>query len=163
MSQPLEGREPKVIHHAWSLLLLLLPGRRQYLITSCKKGLLFDIDKVTRHETSPREWFGRLAPASRRFIEDPLVQQDGDILTRNPHTLSTVTFNWSAMGWTYNTDDNVANNGPHITAVAIVLTSASLGTLLLRLHVRVWMIKAIGAGTWRECGYAFNLLRNGRR
>jgi hypothetical protein len=54
------------------------------------------------------------------------------------------------MGWTYNTIDGVANDGPQITAVAIALTSASLGALLLRLYVRVWMIKAIGAGTYDD-------------
>jgi hypothetical protein len=54
------------------------------------------------------------------------------------------------MGWTYNTADSVANDGPQITAVAIALTSASLSFLLLRLYVRVWMIKAIGAGTYDD-------------
>jgi hypothetical protein len=54
------------------------------------------------------------------------------------------------MVWTYNTADGVANDGPQITAVAIALTSASLGTLLLRLYVRVWMIKAIGAGIYGD-------------
>jgi hypothetical protein len=54
------------------------------------------------------------------------------------------------MGWTYNTADDVENGGPHIAAVAIVLTAASLGISLLRLYVRVWMIKAIGAGMYRQ-------------
>jgi hypothetical protein len=51
------------------------------------------------------------------------------------------------MGWTYNTADNVENEGPRIVAIAIILTASSLGISLLRFYVRVWMIKAIGAGT----------------
>ncbi|KAH3907540.1 hypothetical protein HBI56_159650 [Parastagonospora nodorum] len=65
------------------------------------------------------------------------------------------------MGWTYNTADDIANDGPQITAVAIVLTSASLSILLLRMYVRVWMIKAVGADDWTliftwiaSCGFA---------
>jgi hypothetical protein len=50
------------------------------------------------------------------------------------------------MGWTYNTADDVANDGPRITAVAVALTSASLSILLVRLYVRIRMIKAIGIG-----------------
>ena len=50
------------------------------------------------------------------------------------------------MGWTYNTADSVANDGPLITGVAIALTATSLSVLLLRLYVRLWMIKATGAG-----------------
>lgn len=52
------------------------------------------------------------------------------------------------MGWTYNTPDGVANDGPRITAVAIVLTTVSLSSLLLRLYVRGYMLKAVGAGEW---------------
>jgi hypothetical protein len=50
------------------------------------------------------------------------------------------------MGWTYNTADDVANDGPQIAAVAIALTSTSLSMLLVRLYVRIRMIKAIGIG-----------------
>jgi hypothetical protein len=52
------------------------------------------------------------------------------------------------MGWTYNTPDDVPNEGPQITAVAIALTAMSLVVLLLRFYVRVCMIKAIGAGMY---------------
>jgi hypothetical protein len=51
-----------------------------------------------------------------------------------------------AMGWTYNTADNVANDGPLISMVAIVLTALSLAMLLLRFYVRGYMIKAVGVG-----------------
>jgi hypothetical protein len=51
------------------------------------------------------------------------------------------------MGWTYNAADNVANDGPRITAVAVALTAASLSVLSIRLYVRIWMIKAMGIGT----------------
>jgi hypothetical protein len=50
------------------------------------------------------------------------------------------------MGWTYNTADNVANDGPLISMVAIVLTALSLAMLLLRFYVRGYMIKAVGVG-----------------
>ncbi|RII10599.1 hypothetical protein CUC08_Gglean006594 [Alternaria sp. MG1] len=52
------------------------------------------------------------------------------------------------MGWTYNTPDDAANDGPHITAVAIIFTALSLSILSLRFYVRGWMIKAIGADDW---------------
>lgn len=51
------------------------------------------------------------------------------------------------MGWTYNTADNVPTEGPHIAAIAIIFTAASLVVLSLRLYVRGWMIKTIGPGT----------------
>lgn len=50
------------------------------------------------------------------------------------------------MGWTYNTPDDIPNDGPQISAVAIVFTVASLTVLLLRFYVRAYMIKAVGAG-----------------
>jgi hypothetical protein len=55
-----------------------------------------------------------------------------------------------AMGWTYNTPDDVPNDGPQITAIAIVFTAVSFLVLTLRFYVRGCMIKAIGAGTY--CG-----------
>ncbi|CAN9414074.1 unnamed protein product [Alternaria alternata] len=65
------------------------------------------------------------------------------------------------MGWTYNTPDDAANDGPHITAVAIIFTALSLSILSLRFYVRGWMIKAIGADDWiliatwiASCGFA---------
>ncbi|KAF1925975.1 uncharacterized protein M421DRAFT_68548 [Didymella exigua CBS 183.55] len=65
------------------------------------------------------------------------------------------------MGWTYNTSDNVPNDGPQITTVAIVFTATSLAMLLLRFYVRGYMIKAVGADdyvliiTWlAACGFA---------
>jgi hypothetical protein len=50
------------------------------------------------------------------------------------------------MGWTYNTADGVANDGPLISIVAIVFTALSLTMLLLRFYVRGYMIKAVGVG-----------------
>jgi len=50
------------------------------------------------------------------------------------------------MGWTYNTPDDVANEGPQITAIAIVFTAVSLLVLTLRFYVRGCITKAIGAG-----------------
>lgn len=50
------------------------------------------------------------------------------------------------MGWTYNTPDGVANDGPHLSAVAISFTGVSLIILLLRFYVRGVMIKTIGSG-----------------
>ncbi|KAF1829899.1 hypothetical protein BDW02DRAFT_535275 [Decorospora gaudefroyi] len=65
------------------------------------------------------------------------------------------------MGWTYNTPAHVANDGPLITAVAITFTTLSLAVLSLRIYVRSWMIKAVGADdliliiTWiTACGFA---------
>jgi len=52
----------------------------------------------------------------------------------------------SAMGWTYNTPDDIANEGPQITAIAIVFTAVSLLVLTLRFYVRGCITKAIGAG-----------------
>jgi hypothetical protein len=54
------------------------------------------------------------------------------------------------MGWTYNTADHVANDGRQISAVATVFTALSFAILLLRFYVRGYMIKAIGAGTYRR-------------
>jgi hypothetical protein len=50
------------------------------------------------------------------------------------------------MGWTFNTPDNTPSDGPQITAIAIVFTSLSFIALALRLYVRVWLVKAVGAG-----------------
>lgn len=54
------------------------------------------------------------------------------------------------MGWAYNTPDDLETDGPHIAALAIILTVASLLILSLRLYVRGWMIKTIGAGTYHD-------------
>ncbi|KAJ4985322.1 integral membrane protein [Stagonosporopsis vannaccii] len=55
------------------------------------------------------------------------------------------------MGWAYNTPDNVANDGPRISVVAVVLTIVSLSILLLRLYVRGYMLKAVGADDYVLC------------
>jgi hypothetical protein len=49
------------------------------------------------------------------------------------------------MGWTYNTPDGVANDGPLVTGLAISFTAASLIILSLRFYVRGVMIKQFGA------------------
>jgi hypothetical protein len=61
------------------------------------------------------------------------------------------------MGWTYNTADDIANDGPHITAIAIAFTTVSLLILSLRFYVRGCMIKAIGAGTYRGTIFVFDV------
>ncbi|KAI4679112.1 uncharacterized protein J4E88_006405 [Alternaria novae-zelandiae] len=65
------------------------------------------------------------------------------------------------MGWTYNTPDDIANEGPQITAIAIVFTAVSLLVLTLRFYVRGCITKAIGADDWilvvtwiASCGFA---------
>ena len=50
------------------------------------------------------------------------------------------------MGWTYNTRDDTPSDGIQITAIAIVFTSLALVALILRLYVRAWLVKAVGAG-----------------
>lgn len=60
------------------------------------------------------------------------------------------------MGWAYNTPDDAATNGPHIAALAIILTVASLLILSLRLYVRGWMIKTIGPGTYPNSFISLN-------
>lgn len=50
------------------------------------------------------------------------------------------------MGWTYNTVDDAATNAPAIAAVGITFTTLSFVVVALRMYVRGWMIKAIGAG-----------------
>jgi hypothetical protein len=60
------------------------------------------------------------------------------------------------MGWTYNTPDDAENDGPQITAIAIVFTAVSLLVLSLRFYVRGYMIKAIGAGTYFDIEFAFD-------
>jgi hypothetical protein len=71
------------------------------------------------------------------------------------------------MGWTYNTPDGVANDGPLVTGVAIFFTAASLIILSLRFYVRGVMIKQFGADdliltvTWvRKHMYGMRRLRD---
>jgi hypothetical protein len=61
------------------------------------------------------------------------------------------------MSWTYNTADDVANEGPHITAIAIAFTTVSLLILSLRFYVRGCMTKAIGAGTYHGTTFVFDV------
>lgn len=51
------------------------------------------------------------------------------------------------MGWTYNADDNARTKGPMISALAVAFTTLSLVFLCLRAYVRIFLIKAVGAGT----------------
>ena len=60
------------------------------------------------------------------------------------------------MGWTYNTPDDVANEGPQITAIAIVFTAVSLLVLTLRFYVRGCITKAIGAGKYHGTEFFFD-------
>lgn len=50
------------------------------------------------------------------------------------------------MGWTYNTLEGTASEGPRITAIALTVTILALIALLLRLYVRTLIVKAVGAG-----------------
>ena len=54
------------------------------------------------------------------------------------------------MGWTFNTvDPNAPTDGPKISAVAIIMTTLAMVTVILRVYVRQFMVKAFGAGTFR--------------
>jgi len=66
------------------------------------------------------------------------------------------------MAWAYDTSDQAVNVGPQITAVAIIFTTLSLLVFSLRLYVRGWMIKAIGAGTYGDMSATFDLRLTGR-
>ncbi|KAK3325377.1 hypothetical protein B0H66DRAFT_121536 [Apodospora peruviana] len=53
------------------------------------------------------------------------------------------------MGWTYNTlNPQAPTMGPKLTGIAVTLTSLSLVTVCLRLHVRGRLIKATGVDDW---------------
>jgi len=68
------------------------------------------------------------------------------------------------MGWTYNTvDPNADTNGPTIAAVGITFTTISLITVCLRMYVRLFMIKAAGAGKLAKENYDELLLTKRRR
>jgi hypothetical protein len=64
----------------------------------------------------------------------------------------------SAMGgWSYNTPDNLVNDGLQLTVIAITLTTLSLAAVLLRFYVRAYMIRATGAGRGFVLHYSFSL------
>ncbi|KAM5349879.1 hypothetical protein ACJ41O_006384 [Fusarium nematophilum] len=50
-------------------------------------------------------------------------------------------------GWTYNAPDDAPTNGPQITSLAIVFTAVAFLTVILRVYVRGFMVKAFGAET----------------
>ncbi|KAK8007805.1 hypothetical protein PG989_001795 [Apiospora arundinis] len=50
------------------------------------------------------------------------------------------------MAWTWNVDDESPDNGPNLTAMAVVLSTASLLSVLSRAYVRFYLLKAVGAG-----------------
>lgn len=53
------------------------------------------------------------------------------------------------MGWTFNTvDPNAPTDGPKISAVAIIMTTLAMVTVILRVYVRQFMVKAFGADDW---------------
>ncbi|KAF2832354.1 hypothetical protein CC86DRAFT_243433, partial [Ophiobolus disseminans] len=65
------------------------------------------------------------------------------------------------MGWTYNTPDGVANDGPMLTAIAIAFTALSLVLVSLRFYVRGRLLKALEIDDWvlgftwiASCGFA---------
>lgn len=51
------------------------------------------------------------------------------------------------MGWTYNTaNPDAETNAPTIAAVGVVFTSLSFILVALRIYVRAFMVKNLGAG-----------------
>ncbi|KAK7961133.1 hypothetical protein PG988_012347 [Apiospora saccharicola] len=52
------------------------------------------------------------------------------------------------MAWAWNTPENVPNDGPKITAIAIAFTTVSLLLVVLRAYVRFFLVKAVGADDW---------------
>lgn len=61
------------------------------------------------------------------------------------------------MGWTFNTvDPNAPTDGPKISAVAIIMTTLAMVTVILRVYVRQFMVKAFGAGTFRPIKNVFH-------
>jgi len=55
------------------------------------------------------------------------------------------------MGWTYNTvNPDADTNAPTIAAVGITFTIISLVSVCLRMYVRLFMIKAAGAGEFLQ-------------
>ncbi|VTT64308.1 unnamed protein product [Fusarium fujikuroi] len=50
-------------------------------------------------------------------------------------------------GWTYNAPSGSPTDGPQITSIAVVFTAVALLTVLLRVYVRGFMLKSVGAET----------------
>ncbi|KLO82552.1 integral membrane protein PTH11 [Fusarium fujikuroi] len=64
-------------------------------------------------------------------------------------------------GWTYNAPSGSSTDGPQITSIAVVFTAVALLTVLLRVYVRGFMLKSVGADDWiiiatwiASCGFA---------
>ncbi|KAF5651171.1 integral membrane protein PTH11 [Fusarium sp. NRRL 25303] len=64
-------------------------------------------------------------------------------------------------GWTYNAPSGSPTDGPQITSIAVVFTAVALLTVLLRVYVRGFMLKSVGADDWiiiatwiASCGFA---------
>lgn len=52
------------------------------------------------------------------------------------------------MAWVRNTPEGTPTEGPEITGIITAFTGFALVLLLLRIYVRVWLIKAMGWGTF---------------
>lgn len=50
------------------------------------------------------------------------------------------------MGWIYNKSDDTPTWGPQIVAIAVAFTAVSFTACCLRIYVRLFLIKAFGAG-----------------
>lgn len=51
------------------------------------------------------------------------------------------------MGWTFNTaNPDAPTDGPQIVAVAVIMTTLALTTVILRVYVRCVMLNAFGTG-----------------
>jgi hypothetical protein len=55
------------------------------------------------------------------------------------------------MGWTYNANEGAETNGPTLTAVGSTFTVLSFLIVVLRMYVRGFLVRAIGAGELRGC------------
>ncbi|KAI1047851.1 hypothetical protein LB505_012265 [Fusarium chuoi] len=66
-------------------------------------------------------------------------------------------------GWTYNAPSGSPTDGPQITSIAVVFTAVALLTVLLRVYVRGFMLKSVGAGS-KTMGFEYHarLVSQGR-
>lgn len=52
------------------------------------------------------------------------------------------------MGWVFNTPDDTPTYGLNLVGIAMAMTGLALVTVLMRLYVRLFMIKATGWDDW---------------
>ncbi|EWZ47232.1 hypothetical protein FOCG_16544 [Fusarium oxysporum f. sp. radicis-lycopersici 26381] len=83
------------------------------------------------------------------------------VLCRIVLSIRTVVAYFPMSGWTYNAPSGSPTDGPQITSIAVVFTAVALLTVLLRVYVRGFMLKSVGADDWiiivtwiASCGFA---------